>query len=87
MNNTIIPFPFDFLNLPDNTTVIPTNDVTVNVFVNSNQPVMLSTEVMNKINKMIEKDLKKINLKKNKLLKKLIKEHKLINKKQIIIDI
>ena len=87
MNNTIIPFPLDFLNLPDTTTPIPINDINVQILENSNQLVMLSTEVMNKINIMIQKDLKKINFKKNKLLKKLIKEHKLINKKQIIIDI
>ena len=91
MDNTIIPFPMDFLNLPDNTTVVPINDVTINIFVISNQPIMLSTVLMNKMNKMIQKDLKKTNKEKIKNLKKFIKQmkkdQKKDQKKQIVIEI
>jgi hypothetical protein len=87
MDNTIIPFPMDFLNFPDNATVIPNNDVTINIFVNSNQPIMLSTILMNKLNKLIQKDIKKTNKEKTKNLKKFIKQMKKDQKKQIIIDI
>jgi hypothetical protein len=87
MDNTIIPFPMDFLNFPDNATVIPNNDVTINIFVNSNQPIMLSTILMNKLNKLIQKDIKKTNKEKTKNLKKFIKQMKKDQKKQIIIEI
>jgi hypothetical protein len=87
MDNTIIPFPMDFLNFPDNAIVIPNNDVTINIFVNSNQPIMLSTILMNKLNKLIQKDIKKTNKEKTKNLKKFIKQMKKDQKKQIIIEI
>ena len=91
MNNTIIPFPLDFLNLPDTTTPIPINDINVQILVNSNQLVMLSTVLMNKMNKMIQKDLKKTNKEKIKNLKKFIKQmkkdQKKDQKKQIVIEI
>ena len=51
---------------------------------------MMSIDAIHKINKIIEKDQQKQQkdqIKKNKIINKLIKEHKQINKQKIIIDI
>jgi len=60
--------------------------VNFNVFGN----FMLSADAVNKINKIVINDQQKqqkVQIKKNKLLKKLIKEHKELNKPKIIIEI
>ena len=65
------------------------NHINLNILFNSETPVMLSTEAMNKINTLIQKDLIKIEKEKKKKEKDYNKylNRYLKNKKQIIITI
>jgi len=65
------------------------NHINLNILFNSDQPIMLSTEIMNKINTLIQKDLKKIEKAKKKKEKEYNKylDKYLKNNKKIVITI